>query len=47
LEGTTLAALLRELEQAPAKEQSSHQHHTRKTDAFSNSEVTRERQDRP
>ena len=47
LEGTTLAALLRELEQAPGKEQSNRQRHTRRTDAFSNSEVPRERQDRP
>ncbi len=47
LEGTTLAVLVRELEQAPGKEQSSRQRHTRRTDAFSNGEVPRERQDRP
>src|SRR5208282_5719284 len=41
LEGTTLDALVRELEQASGKEQSSHQRHTRRTDAFSNSEITR------
>ncbi len=47
LEGTTLGALVRELAQAPGKEQSSHQRQFRRTDAFSNSEITRERQDRP
>ena len=47
LEGTTLAALVRELEQAPAKEPSSRQRHTRRTDTFSDSELPRERQDRP
>jgi Rrf2 family protein len=47
LEGTTLGALVHELEQAPRKEQPIHQHQVRGTHAFSNSEVTRERQDRP
>jgi len=46
LEGTTLAALVRELEQAPGKEQSSHQRGARRTDVFSSIEATRERQDR-
>jgi Rrf2 family protein len=47
LEGTTLAVLIRELAQAPGKEQSSRQRHAHSTDAFSSSEVPRERQDRP
>lgn len=47
LEGTTLAALVRELEQAPGKEQPRRQRRTGRTDAFSNSEVPRERQDQP
>jgi Rrf2 family protein len=47
LEGTTVGALVRELEQTPGKYQSGHQRHTRGTGAFSKIEVTRERQDRP
>jgi Rrf2 family protein len=47
LEGTTLGALVHELDQAPGKEHFIHQRQARRTDTFSNSEVTRERQDRP
>lgn len=47
LEGTTLGALVRELELAPGKEPFPRQRQVRRTDTFSNSEVTRERQDRP
>jgi Rrf2 family protein len=47
LEGTTLSALVRELEQASGKEQTIHQRQVRRTDTFSSREVTRERQDRP